>query len=198
MKISRHRTAFALALLAFGCVSPSGPSAPIRPAFQISPEAAAKECAFTLCREARNLEFALPRGKRTTIAVPHSPIVLGTEIATVFVGERIQLQVEFKPDGRAVLLALAEPNDPAKTVTLELRQETGRSLGIRLLVSSGLSAPLKMHLGMVLAGRDGVFETTSCAVYPGATGVEMWSDPIVEIVARDFRLLESGEAATCD
>ena len=67
-----------------------------------------------------------------------------------------------------------------------------------LVVSSGLPGPLKMRLGMVFAGRDGVFDTSSCPVHPGATGIEMWSDPIIEIIARDFRLLESDEATICD
>ncbi len=40
--------------------------------------------------------------------------------------------------------------------------------------------------------------TSSCPVHPGAAGVEMWPQPILQIVVADFRLLEPGGASVCE
>lgn len=69
-----------------------------------------------------------------------------------------------------------------------------------LKVASGFPGVLTYRLGLMRLDSDRLFATSSCPLKEGKPVFEQWPEPIFQIVASSFRLVDptSQEARTCE
>jgi len=123
------------------------------------------------------------------------PFILDDRISIVE-GERLSLAAT-EVDGRLVdFREFGVGDGPVPILILEFEKNLDE---IALHIDSTFDRYLKFHIQMRFEGRSDWFETTSCALMPYASNVELWSDPIEELRLFDFHVVEEGseEANIC-
>ena len=121
--------------------------------------------------------------------------VVQPEGVSVYAGHEVLVEADVE-DGRLVNLRRVEAvTDPSRTISSRLEQDENGNM--MLVTRNPFDKPLRIRMGMMPMGHDGLFRTSSCPVRPGMSTYEMWSHPIFQIYLGDMRLLEEGEDMAC-
>ena len=152
---------------------------------------------YTDCRANYTVQFRLKDGSeyKQTFALTYPPVQNDTFV-TIFPGESLRLEATVEGDRITKLKPATPTADPARTISLELKQMDGKA-GMMLLMTNPFPQPLKYRAGIHVPDLDGLRKTSSCSVLAGKSGFESWPYPLFEMVLTDFRLLPD-EQMVCD
>ena len=185
------------------CMSAAFAAAPAagEPDAEIRAELAAL-CQKDFCREASPIRLKLPNGE-TFAMTPTSPTpIVAGGMVTVYPGETVLVEATEEEGRLTRLTAVQTARHPERTLTFRLTQEAsiGDGTGMVLKVDSPFAGVIKYRLGMMLPSREDLLRTSACPLRGGQASYEHWPHPIFQIVAADFRLVdsESKAATTCE
>lgn len=159
-------------------------------------------CERVLCREPTPIQLKLPGGDSFQLTPERpTPIVAGDRV-TVYAGETVMVEATVG-EGRLVnLKAVPAVADPARTLVFSLHQEPtmGDGTGMILKVQNPFDKVIRYRLGLRLPSGAPAVRTSACPVRAKAASFEAWPNPIFQIVATDFRIVEPGSptAAHCE
>ena len=185
---------FLAVLLLAGC-APKSATPPRTPA-DPQPSAAEQEaaiaelCTKLPCRKLTRVRIHIDDKHIYEVDFPPFPWVVEESLVSIIPGETLHIEVDVGKDGRLERLrAVPEVTVPDRTVTLVFTATAG-STEKMLEVKNPFDRPLRFELGMQLAGRDGFYKTSSVPAVPRGSAVELWHDPIVQLIVTGFRLLD--------
>jgi hypothetical protein len=147
-----------------------------------------EQCRVTRCRPATRVRIPLGDQGVYEVDFPPSPWVVDQSAISLVPGETLHIEADVGKDGllehlRAVETIVA----PERTIQLTFTSPADPFLA-QLEVKNPFDRPLRYKLGMQLAGRDGLFATSSVPVGAKISAVELWNDPIVQLVLIELRL----------
>jgi hypothetical protein len=112
----------------------------------------------------------------------------------LFAGESFGINVTITDNQ---ITGITYQSDPAKSdVSFKFTQEKlSKDETIMMLVTrNGLKRHLLFDALMTVPDKKGIFKTSIIPIEPGLTNFESWPDPIVQLVLRNFRFVESNPA----
>lgn len=199
LRVRRTRVMIPLLLAIFAQAARPAPSPSPSQASTIVTEVE-EVCKRVLCRSPKTVHLKLEGGKSFEMTPSSSsPIVTG-DLVTVMSGETVMVEASLK-DGRLVdLTAVATVARPDRTLVFTLTQESsiGDGTDMVLKVESPFPVVLKYRLGMMRPSSGRLVKTSSCPVGSGTPVFEHWPHPIFQVVATDFKIVESEAAKRCE
>lgn len=154
----------------------------------------AEMCAKVQCLFDLRIALKDEKGKPFEQVYDALPVVQPGGVS-VYAGHEVLFEADVE-DGRLVNLRHVDTvTDPSRTISSRLEQDEDG--GMMLVTKNPFDKPLRIRMGMMPMGHDGLVHTSSCPVRPGMSTYEMWSYPIFQIYLADLRLLEEGEDMAC-
>ncbi len=159
-------------------------------------------CAKVSCRPETEVTLMVDAERFFQTTVISSPYVYDG-VVQILPGEKLYFEADHQADGSlANLRHVEQPVNLERTFEASFFQDTeGREhRGMILRIKSPMDGIVRYKAGINLAGRDGVFKTSTCPLRQGVPVMEMWQDLILFAVLTEFRIVdpESGEASVCD
>jgi hypothetical protein len=113
----------------------------------------------------------------------------------VIAGQTVYIEADVV-DGKLVnLVSVDKISDPEKTITATFEQVDGKDM--MLTITNPYQKMLKFSMGIVPLGQKRLIKTTSCPVGAGIRSVELWSDPISQVMLIGGHLLPDGSPTAC-
>jgi hypothetical protein len=157
-------------------------------------EFASEMCAQDTCRGPITVRLLLEDGSIFERSFSKAtPVVQRGTVVTVFPGEEIHLAVSESNDGSLLLAAVQNGGNLSLALT-QGASELGPA-SMELSVRNTSPTELKFDLLLMYPTSEGTRYTSSCSVAPGQTSLELWHEPIFQVVASNFRAMEDGRAA---
>jgi hypothetical protein len=188
-------------MLLAGCgheVEAPAPSTPANPPPAPLPEPRNLDeaCARWKCRPATPVKLETPDGPfETTVG---RTVYSDGKVVRILPGEKLIVTGDVQGD-QLVNLKVLEAGAERDVLLLSFEQKKlGAQTSMVLRVDNRFARDLKYRAGMELPRRSGFKGTSSCAVMAGKFGLELWPNPIVSVMMKDFRFLEAGAKVPCD
>lgn len=149
-------------------------------------------CTTDPCRGPLEVKLRLADGSAFELRLTRgTPIVQKGQIVTIFPGETVLLSATIEGDR----LTQVRPTDSDAIPALQMQlsqAETGPPT-MQLNVRSTFPRAVKFDLDMMLPGADNgaTIYTSSCPVIAGTTNAETWPEPIFQLIATNFRLVDA-------
>jgi hypothetical protein len=107
---------------------------------------------------------------------------------TIAVGKKLVVEFEQKGDALTHPKVVEKPGDKPPTPSFDFRR-----MGDNLILSTKnpFTKDLKFRALARLKGRKDYFETSIVPVKTGLFGIELWQDPIEELILFDFKLTDA-------
>ncbi len=161
------------------------------------PVALANYCRDRPCRQNASVSVRLADGNLLVEQLDlHRPAIAPAEIS-VLIGETLVAVPDFN---NSVFRRWREPRRQerraAPVLTLKLNQ--GRDGSIVAEIANGGSEPVKIRLFTRVAGSTGDTYISSCPIAGNGRVYEYWSEPVVELIAREASLVSDDAALMCD
>lgn len=169
------------------------PEAPAVAKEALDPETA-EMCAKIQCLLDVRITMKDEEGKPFDRYYPALPVVQPGGVS-VYAGHEVLIEAELENGQLVNLRRVEEIADPSRTISSRLEQDDDG--GMMLVTRNPFDKPLRIRMGMMPMGHDGLVRTSSCPVRPGMGAYEMWPYPIFQIYLGDMRLLEEGENMSC-
>ncbi|TNJ34287.1 hypothetical protein [Arenimonas terrae] len=169
------------------------PEAPAAAKDALDPETA-EMCTKIQCLLDVRITMRDEKGKPFDKHYPALPVVQPGGVS-VYAGHEVLIEAEVE-NGRLVnLRRVEEVSDPSRTLHSRLEQDEDGSM--MLITRNPFDKALRIRMGMMPMGHDGLVRTSSCPVRPGSSTYEMWPMPIFQIYLADMRLIEEDEDMGC-
>jgi hypothetical protein len=190
-----------LAVLLAGCgheVEAPAPATPANPppAPLPPPRNLDEACARWKCRPDTQVKLETPDGSyETTVG---RTVYSDGAVVRILAGEKLVLTGDVQGD-QLVNLRLADAPAEHDVLLLSFEQKKIRDKPSMVLqVDNRFARNVKYRAGMELPTRKGFKSTSSCPVMAGKFGLELWPNPIVSLMMKDFRFVEPGAKVPCD
>jgi hypothetical protein len=183
-----HRlSALAVAGLATASCAAHAPAGP--------PPAAPDRCATTVCRPAKTI--ILQRGKgQFIVPAPAAPYV-DDDVVIVRPGDDFYVAADDR-DGALVNLRRIDPPaaDAPNVIHFTYKQEQldNGAFVMMLDVHSSFARAL-VYRALAMSPAKPLFVTSTCPLNPGITSIEMWTEPLWQLLLRNFRATD--DVRTC-
>ena len=191
---SHREFAGPLLLLVAACAAPAE-----QPSEPTSDEVAAL-CETQPCRQPGDFEIQFDGGRHIETIGNAQPYIQNDEIS-IKPGESLVIEGTVRDRRLASLRVQHGTPTAAPVLILEFEQNGSERT---LTIKNSFDVAFKFHIDMRFAGKDAWYETSSCGLGPSPsadtpfyTNVELWSDPIAELILFDFRVVEPDEAFQC-
>ena len=106
---------------------------------------------------------------------------------TIAVGKKLVVQFEQKGDALRNPKVVEKPGDKPPTPTFDFIKKDDNLI---LSTKNPYPKDLKFRALARLKGRKDYFETSIVPVKSGLFGIELWQDPIEELILFDFKLVD--------
>lgn len=117
-------------------------------------------------------------------AGPPDPATIKDKV-TITVGKTLLVQFEQKGDTISQPKVVEKADDKAFTPSFEFIESSGN---LTLTTRNPFPKDLKFRALARIKGRKTYFETSIVPVRSGILGIELWPDPIEELILFDFKL----------
>jgi len=159
-----------------------------------------KICPKGDCRGETRVFLKVKDGPDYEKVFPYLPPVVQNTMVTVYAGETVYVEAEFKNDKLIFLAAAKKMKKPESTISFVFAQnpKIGDGTNMVLTVHNPFPKILKYDLKMMtLDGK--ISKTSSCPVMAGKDSYEHWPHPIFQLIFRNFRFVDenSKEATNC-
>jgi hypothetical protein len=114
---------------------------------------------------------------------------------SVYAGHEVLIEADIEKGQLVNLRRVEETTDPSRTISSRLEQDEDGSM--MLITRNPFDKPLRIRMGMMPMGHEGLVRTSSCPVRGGSSTYEMWPFPIFQVYLSELRLLEEGENMAC-
>jgi len=141
-------------------------------------------------REGFTLELAIDEETFYKDDIPKSPYFVKGTMLQIFPTELLNIEVEIKNDSIYSMKVVEKNLHPKKTITIDFKQNTKGKIseGMTLAVTNPFDKKLRYEASMYIYGNNNWIETSIIPIYPKIVGYEMWSDVILSLVLKNWKL----------
>jgi hypothetical protein len=152
-------------------------------------------CATGKCQHNVRITLKDKNGATFDRVLENVPAVVQPFGFGVIVGQTVYIEADVV-DGKLVnLVSVDKISAPEKTITATFEQVDGKDM--MLTITNPYQKMLKFSMGIVPLGQKRLVKTTSCPVGAGIRSVELWSDPISQVVLIGGHFLPDGSPTAC-
>lgn len=149
-------------------------------------------CETRSCRGPIHVELEREGAEPFVLDAPIGPPVVQEGIVTILAGEIIFVEGRPAPTRLVSVRQVPRPVHPERTLMLSLWQQRKDAGGFEMVleVRNPFEQPLKYLLAMQLPDGDELVATPGCRVQSRSRAVQVWSQPIFQLVVSGFFLLD--------
>ena len=152
-------------------------------------------CAAGKCQHNVRITLKDKNGAIFDRVFENAPAIVQPFGFSVLAGQTVYIEADVV-DGKLVnLIAVDKISAPDKTVSATFEQVDGK--GMMLTITNPFQKLLKFSMGIVPLDQKQLIKTTSCPIGAGVRSVELWQDPISQVVLIGGHLLPDGSSTAC-
>jgi hypothetical protein len=153
-------------------------------------------CAKTKCQRDLRVTLKDKSGATFDRTFPTLPAAAQPFGVIVVAGQTVFVEADVV-DGKLVnLVSVGKVSNPSKTITATFEQVDGK--GMMLTVSNPFPDMLKFRMAIMPLDQQGLLKTSSCPVGARIRSVEMWPDPIFQVVLTGGHTLPKDTKVICE